>query len=152
MVFGIRMVVTNRSSSQNIVSFGTRHDSLWNASRTYSAETVAEASKHVDAMEANYGGTEIRSALDYAFKNKTKEQIDGKPIPVAVFVLTDGEAWNLDNVIATVSQAAVQAQKESSLLRTFVLGVGDDVSTSMCDGIARAGKGVAVYVAVSISN
>jgi len=134
------------------VSFGTHHDSLWNASRTYSAETVAEAGKHVDAMEANYGGTEIRRALDYAFKNKTKGQIDGKPIPVAVFVLTDGEAWNLDNVIATVSRAAVQAQKESSLLRTFVLGVGDDVSTSMCDGIARVGKGVAIYVAVSISN
>lgn len=101
-------------------------------------------------MEANYGGTEIRSALDYAFKNKTKEQIDDKPIPVAVFVLTDGEAWDLSNVIATVSQAALQAQKEYSLLRTFVLGVGNDVSTSMCDGIARAGKGVAVYVAVSV--
>jgi len=69
-----------------------------------------------------------------------------------VFVLTDGEAWDLDNVIATVSQAATQAQKEDSLLRTFVLGVGDDVSTSMCDGIARAGKGVAVYVGVSVSN
>jgi hypothetical protein len=69
-----------------------------------------------------------------------------------VFVLTDGEAWDLDNVIATVSQAATQAQKESSLLRTFVLGVGDDVSTSMCDGIARAGKGVAVYVGVSDSH
>jgi hypothetical protein len=103
-------------------------------------------------MEANYGGTKIRSALDYAFKTKTKEQIDGKPIPVAVFVLTDGEAWDLDNVITTVSQAAVQAQKECSLLRTFVLGVGDDVSTAMCDGIARAGKGVAVYVAVSVPN
>lgn len=133
------------------MSFGSHHNSLWNGSRTYSAETVAEASKHVDAIEANYGGTEIRSALDYAFKNKTKEKMDGKPIPVAVFVLTDGEAWDLDNVIATVSQAAVQAQKEYSLLRTFVLGVGNDVSTSMCDGIARAGKGVAVYVAVSVS-
>lgn len=34
------------------------------------------------------------------------------------------------------------------LLRTFVLGVGDDVSVGMCEGIARAGRGIAVFVGV----
>ena len=135
---------------QNIVSFGSSHDSLWDRSRLYSANTVEQASKHIDTMEATYGGTELASAFAYASERKTNESHEGKPVPTSVFVLTDGEAWDVSGVFANVSSAVDQAKGQSNLFRAFCLGVGDDVSTSMCEGIARAGKGVAVFVGVSV--
>jgi hypothetical protein len=100
-------------------------------------------------MEANYSGTELCPALGYTFENKTKQRINGKPIPVAVFVLTDGETGDISNIVTTVSQAVAKAERENGLLRVFVLGIGDGVSTYVCGEIARAGKGIATYVGVS---
>ncbi|CAG8770693.1 16037_t:CDS:2, partial [Acaulospora colombiana] len=132
----------------NIVSFGSRYSSLWPTSQTYSAESVEQASKHVDTFSANFGGTELRSAIQFAFKGRTSAKSSSKDaIPTSVFVLTDGEAWDLDGVLHEISDAVKTAKDNKSLLRTFVLGVGNDVSTAMCEGIARAGKGTAVYVA-----
>ena len=102
-------------------------------------------------MGATYGGTELAEAVAYASKCKTNEKYEGKPIPTSVFVLTDGDAWDVSGVFANVSNAVNQAKEQNNLFRSFVLGVGDDVSTSMCEGIARAGKGVAVFVGVSAS-
>lgn len=101
-------------------------------------------------MEATYGGTELASAFAYASKCKTNDSHEGKPIPTSVFVLTDGEAWDVSGVFANVSSAVDQAKEQNNLFRAFCLGVGDDVSTSMCEGIARAGKGVAIFVGVSV--
>lgn len=136
----------SKNTSLNIVSFGSYHRSLWPKSQTYSSETVQHASKHVDSFGADFGGTEIKSALEWSFQQKNDANL-----PVAVFVLTDGEAWDLDNVIKAVEDAAVKGKKDKTLVRTFVLGVGDDVSKPMCDGIARAGRGTAVYVTVSLT-
>ena len=102
-------------------------------------------------MDANYGGTELCSALEYTFNNQTKQQVNGKPVPVAVFVLTDGKTGDIGNIVTTVSQAVAKAERENGLLRVFVLGIGDSVSTYVCEEIARAGKGVVVYVDVSAS-
>jgi len=112
---------------------------------------VEEASKHIDTMGATYGGTELARAFAYASQCKTNEKHESKPIPTSVFVLTDGEAWDVSGVFANVSSATNQAKEQNNLFRAFCLGVGDDVSTSMCEGIARAGRGVAVFVGVSTS-
>ena len=84
-------------------------------------------------MDANYGGTELCAALEYTFENKTKQQVNGKPIPVAVFVLTDGETGDISNIVTAVSQAVAKAEAENGLLRVFVLGIADDVSTRVCE-------------------
>ncbi|KAG8822812.1 hypothetical protein FRC17_009456 [Serendipita sp. 399] len=138
----------SRGSSFNIVSFGSRYTSLWQTSRTYSAESLDQASKHVDGFDANYGGTELREAIEFAFNSRqdVKSPQDEK-VPTSVFVLTDGEAWDLDGIISSINHACDNAKKNKSLLRTFTLGVGNQVSTAMCEGIARAGKGTAVFVA-----
>jgi hypothetical protein len=137
----------SRDTTFNIVSFGSRYSSLWPTSQTYSAESVEQASKHVDTFSANYGGTELRSALQFVFNSSIKPL--NNITPTSIFVLTDGEAWDLDGVFSEISTAVTAAKEKSTLLRTFVLGVGNQVSTAMCEGISRAGKGVAVYVAVS---
>ncbi|KAG8846784.1 hypothetical protein FS842_001575 [Serendipita sp. 407] len=141
----------SRGTSFNIVSFGSRYTSLWPTSQVYSAESMEQASKHVDEFEANYGGTELRSAIEFAFNSR--QDIKGgstdktDTMPTSVFVLTDGEAWDLDGIINSINQSCGKAKKDGSLLRTFTLGVGNQVSTAMCEGIARAGKGTAVFVA-----
>lgn len=104
---------------------------------------------HVDSMDADYGGTELCPALKYTFENKTKQRVNGKPIPVAVFVLTDGETGDISNIVTTVSQAVAKAEMENRLLRVFVVGIGDGVSTDVCEKLARAGKGIAIFVGVS---
>jgi Mg-chelatase subunit ChlD len=141
----------SRDTTFNIVSFGSRYSSLWPTSQTYSAESVEQASKHVDTFSANYGGTELHSALQFVFNSNIFAKPLNDTTPTSVFILTDGEAWDLDPVLSEISTAVKAAKEKNNLLRTFVLGVGNQVSTAMCEGIARAGKGVAVYVAVSNS-
>ncbi|KAG8849780.1 hypothetical protein FRC20_002227, partial [Serendipita sp. 405] len=112
---------------------------------------MEQASKHVDGFEANYGGTELRSAIEFAFNSrqdiKAGSNDKSDKTPTSVFVLTDGEAWDLDGIINSINLNCGNAKKSGSLLRTFTLGVGNQVSTAMCEGIARAGQGTAVFVA-----
>ncbi|KAG8815156.1 hypothetical protein FRC18_001630, partial [Serendipita sp. 400] len=141
----------SRNTSFNIVSFGSDHTSMWPSSQTYAASSMEEASRHVDAFDANYGGTELHSALEFAFNSRndirTGSTAGSERVPTSIFVLTDGEAWDLERIIQSVTQNCEAAKDAGDLLRTFVLGVGNQVSTAMCEGIARAGKGMAVYVA-----
>ncbi|KAG8807767.1 hypothetical protein FRC17_004274, partial [Serendipita sp. 399] len=156
----------SHSTRFNIVSFGSNHSSLWPTSQPYTANTMEHASHHVDSMEANYGGTELWSALHSAIQSrhdvKQKQKLavtsgnnnnnnetaaNSEKMPTSVFVLTDGEAWDVERIVQGVSRLCESAKLENGLLRTFVLGVGHQVSTAMCEGIARAGKGLAVFVA-----
>ncbi|KAG8798627.1 hypothetical protein FRC17_007371, partial [Serendipita sp. 399] len=141
----------SRNTRFNIVSFGSDFTSLWPESQQYTADSMEEASKHVDGFDANYGGTELLSALKFAFGSrqdvKPAPTAGGEKIPTSVFVLTDGEAWDLEGIVEAVANNCEAAKNSGSLLRAFVLGVGNQVSIAMCEGIARAGKGTAVFVA-----
>ncbi|GAA6004951.1 hypothetical protein JCM10207_008461 [Rhodosporidiobolus poonsookiae] len=125
----------------NIVSFGSGHDSLWSeGSRAYNQSTLDEATRHVDSMDANYGGTELRKALeDGAFALRKQDKA------TSIFVLTDGDAWDLDGVLNSVKSAVSSASAEAPL-RVFVLGIGNSASTAMCEGVARQGGGIAQFV------
>jgi hypothetical protein len=145
----LRSLPTN-DTRFNIVSFGSRHSSLWPISQIYSAESVEEASGHIDAFEADYGGTELRSALSFAFNNRISLMSSSEnKTPTSVFVLTDGKAWNLERILKEITAAVKEAKQNGTLLRVFTLGVGNEVSMAMCEGIARVGNGASVYVAVS---
>jgi hypothetical protein len=122
------------------VSFGFRATSLWSSgSRPYNAATLAEATRHVDGMAADYGGTEIRDALAHAFAHRARDR------PTSVLVLTDGEAWDLSGVLDTVKEA-VEGAPDGAPLHVSVLGIGNSVSTAMCEGIARVGHGTFMLV------
>ncbi|KAH7099694.1 von Willebrand factor type A domain-containing protein [Auriculariales sp. MPI-PUGE-AT-0066] len=135
----------SRGTSFNIVSFGSRVDSLWPAKvaggvKEYDKASCREASAFVGKIQANYGGTEVRMALEFALAMCT---IDHAEDPTAIILLTDGEAWDIQGVVDSVSNAVQVAQGS---VRVFVLGIGEQVSKAMCDGIAAAGNGVASYV------
>ncbi|KAF8510551.1 von Willebrand factor type A domain-containing protein [Hysterangium stoloniferum] len=131
-----------RGTTFNLLSFGTGHSSLWPTSVAYSADSLKAASEHVDRLEANYGGTEIRSALETAFGSRTKDV----NTPTTVFILTDGEAYDLAGVQTAITQHVSQSKGKVNFLRVFCMGIGDAVSKAMCDMIARAGEGTTVYV------
>ncbi|BGO90706.1 hypothetical protein NBRC10512_000646 [Rhodotorula toruloides] len=126
-------------TSFNIASFGSSVESLWPSSQPYNQSTLDTATKHVDSLEANLGGTETGKALDFVFQSRTTSK------PTSVFVLTDGDAWDLDGVINSV-QSAVASGTPDKPVRCFVLGIGNDASTAMCESIARHGGGIAQYV------
>lgn len=116
----------------NICSFGTRHEFLWPKSQTYSQETLDKASEYVKVFSANFGGTQMYSPLEQAFKQRYKD------MNLEVFLLTDGEIWDQDKLFGLINDAV---DKSKGAVRVFTLGIGRDVSHALIQGVARAGNG-----------
>ncbi|KAK0481590.1 von Willebrand factor type A domain-containing protein [Armillaria novae-zelandiae] len=129
-------ILPQQNTTINILSFGTSVDGLWDKSLPYDQRTLGYATSHVDKMEANYGGTEIRQALKFTFESRQHQD------PTAIFVLTDGEAYDID---ATIQLVRETVQGSRTPLRVYTLGIGTSVSSAMCEGIARAGNGVCLF-------
>src|ERR1044072_6679204 len=121
----------------NVVSFGSRHDSLFPKSQLYSESSLSKAINLAQTMTSNYGGTEIFDALKWVFENSRND------IPTSVFLLTDGEVWNVDEVVELVRE---NEEKKKDVLRLFSLGIGDSVSHHLVESVARAGKGYSQFV------
>lgn len=121
----------------NICSFGSRNSFLWPKSQAYSRDSLNKALAHVETFKADYGGTDIFDALRETINNRHGD------ISCEVMLLTDGAIWN-QNSLVTYLNGEVEGSKAS--LRLFALGVGDDVSHSLIEGVARAGSGFAQTV------
>ncbi|KAF7297227.1 hypothetical protein MIND_00955800 [Mycena indigotica] len=138
--------IPHKDSLFQIMSFGSHCSSLWpQGSKTYNQETLEQATKHVDSMNADFGGTEIRNALAQCFRDRKKDR------PLSVLMLTDGEAWDLDGVLAEC-KSAVEGAPKNAYIRLSVLGIGNSVSTAMCEGIARIGNGTCMIVGENETN
>ncbi|KXJ87439.1 von Willebrand factor type A domain-domain-containing protein [Microdochium bolleyi] len=132
-----------RGASFNICSFGSHFDFLWpHGSRAYTRETVAEAMAHVESFSANYGGTEMYQPLEATFQRRQQQQ-KGVSGNLEVFLLTDGEIWDQENLLRMVQR---HVSESKGAIRVFSLGIGDGASTSLVEGVARAGNGFAQSV------
>ncbi|RMD44562.1 hypothetical protein DV735_g593, partial [Chaetothyriales sp. CBS 134920] len=116
----------------NICSFGTKFSFLFEHSRTYDESSLEEALGHISGFEANFGGTEIWPAVEATCKKRSD------PMPLEVMILTDGQIWNQDQLFEFINK-----QKNA---RFFSLGIGAAASSSLVEGIARAGNGFAQFV------
>jgi hypothetical protein len=114
----------------NLVSFGTSHETLWPRSKVSSTESLKEALTYTKKIRADLGGTEMMSGLQAAVENRYQDKV------LEVLVLTDGEVWNQHRVFDLVNRA-----NQENSARFFTLGLGNSVSHSLINGIARAGKG-----------
>ncbi|KAI0089577.1 hypothetical protein BDY19DRAFT_870898, partial [Irpex rosettiformis] len=122
----------------NVFSFGDGCKYRWSRSVIYADDTLNEMVCYVTSMEADLGGTEIDSALRMTLDSRSKD------IATAVFVLTDGGAYNVDEVKRHVKERVIQSHPDAPL-RVFTLAIGEEVSTEMCQGIADAGNGECLW-------
>lgn len=116
----------------NLCSFGSDFEFLWPKSKAYSQSTLDEATAYVERMDANFGGTEmfkpVKATLDQRYRD----------ISLEVMLLTDGEIWNQNELFTYLNK---EVGETKAPIRVFSLGVGNDVSHSLIEGIARAGNG-----------
>ncbi|RIB10469.1 hypothetical protein C2G38_186707 [Gigaspora rosea] len=121
----------------NVVSFGSRFDALFEKSQPYSETSFLKALKHAQEMVANYGGTEIYDPLKWAFENSRDD------MPTSVFLLTDGEVYNVDQIVELIKSSE---EKKRDDLRVFSIGIGDSVSHHLVESVSCAGKGYTQFV------
>ena len=120
----------------NICSFGSTHSFLWPRSKSYTYENLDEAISHVEKFQANMGGTEISAAIESAIKSRYHD------LPCEIMLLTDGEIWQQEELFTLLNEQVVMSKGG---LRLFSLGIGD-ASSSLIEGVARAGNGFAQTV------
>ncbi|RIA99005.1 hypothetical protein C1645_557241 [Glomus cerebriforme] len=121
----------------NIISFGSHYDPLFPKSQIYSEKSLSEALNLAQTMDSNYGGTEIFNALKWAFENSRDD------MPTSIFLITDGEVYNVDQIAELVRN---NEEKKNGDLRLFSLGIGNDVSHHLVESVARVGNGYAQFV------
>ena len=118
----------------NIIGFGTSYVSLFPHSVEYSQLNLDKAVKHVSAVTADLGGTEILQPLQHVYSVKPKPGLSRQ-----IFLLTDGGVSNIDEVVGAVATNA-------SNTRVFTFGIGLGVSTALVNKVAKAGRGKAVFI------
>jgi hypothetical protein len=114
----------------NICSFGSHHSFMWDKSQTYDASTLDKALKYVGKIDANMGGTEMLAPVKAAVQRRFKD------METEILILTDGEIWNQQLLFDFINKEVAE-----NPIRCFTLGIGDNVSHSLIQGIARAGNG-----------
>ncbi|KAF5248428.1 hypothetical protein FANTH_5926 [Fusarium anthophilum] len=122
----------------NICSFGSHFSFLWDRSQSYSQETLDKAVQHVETFDSDYGGTEMYQPFEATFQKRYKD------MNLEVFLLTDGEIWDQDRLFQLINKEVADSKGAA---RVFSLGIGAGASTSLIEGIARAGNGFSQTVA-----
>ncbi|KAM3821591.1 von Willebrand factor A domain-containing protein 5A-like [Vipera latastei] len=118
----------------NIYGFGSTYDSFYPQSVKYTQQTMDTSVQRVKELRCDLGGTEIVKPLNAIYSQPCLEEH-----PRQIFVFTDGEVFNTDEVIAEV-------RRNSHCHRCFSFGIGEGASTSLVKGIARAAGGSAEFI------
>lgn len=116
----------------NICSFGNKPNFLWSQSKSYTSETLQEATVHVQHFDANMGGTETFKAVKATIEKRFTD------LPLEIILLTDGDIWRQEELFDYLNQ---QVKQTDGKIRLFSLGIGNGVSSALIEGLARAGNG-----------
>jgi Ca-activated chloride channel family protein len=119
----------------NITVFGSSFRSLWPSPRTYTDETLEEATSYLHGVNANLGGTEILRPL----RELLSRELDTSRLR-QILLFTDGEVSNEHEVISLCKQHASQT-------RVFSFGIGAGCSEHLVRGVARASGAAAEFIA-----
>ena len=122
-----------------LIDFSTTARSFRRRLVKASRETVAEAVKYAQGLEAR-GGTNIEEALRTALDMGGKDER-----PYYVIFLTDGLPTIGEDNAKKLSQMA--SKLASKRVRLFTFGVGNDVNTALLDTLAEENRGDRAYVA-----
>lgn len=118
----------------NIIRFGTHYENLFDDSSLYDEEHVCKALNLSEVLQANLGGTNIFDPLSSIFSKPVQHETQRQ-----IFVLTDGEVSNRDEVIELVST-------HRQYNRVFSIGVGSGADAGLVEGLARESNGHSDFV------
>ncbi|VUC22420.1 unnamed protein product [Clonostachys rosea] len=128
-------------SKFNIARFGSTFTSWCPQSVQYSGESLEAALAYASSsIDANMGGTEILDAVESILGSRDTGMWTD------IIILTDGQVWRLDQLLATVKDAR---KSSGNRIRFFCLGIGEQVSHALVEGIASMGGGYAEVVPAS---
>ncbi len=120
--------------SFQIVRFGNKSESLWSRPRPFDDDTLEEATRYIEDVRANLGGTEIlkplRKALQLRRDPDRRRQI---------LLLTDGEVANESDIVAL-------AEDSADAVRIFTFGIGAGSSEYLVRELARVTGGAAEFI------
>lgn len=117
----------------NICSFGSKFSFLYSKSKSYSQTSLQEAISHVEQFDANFGGTSMYDPVEATIKKRYKD------MNLEIFLVTDGEIWDQSQLFTLLNTEIAESSKGQ--IRVFSLGIGDAFSSSLVEGLARAGNG-----------
>ncbi|KAJ4315785.1 hypothetical protein N0V84_008189 [Fusarium piperis] len=121
----------------NICSFGSHFSFLWDRSQTYSKDTLDKALRHIKSFAADFGGTEMYRPVEATFQKRYTD------MNLEIFLLTDGAIYDQDSLFGLINRNVAESKGS---VRVFSLGIGSGASTSLVEGVARAGNGFAQTV------
>jgi len=121
----------------NICPFGFDHEFLWESSQPYTKDNVATALAFVQSFDASYGGTEMFPAVEATFEKRLGD------MPLEVILLTDGQIYEEGRLFDLINR---KLKDEKVDARVFTLGIGNEVSTTLVEGVSRAGNGFSQFV------
>ncbi|KAG2124892.1 hypothetical protein DEU56DRAFT_916832 [Suillus clintonianus] len=162
-------LLPDSNTTFNIFSFAGEVDSMWETSVSFNEATMQDGISHIKAMQANHGGTKIAQALQLAVASRNRDR------PTAMFVLTGGDihvemnshqrkgmfarcrrvvkqvlsrAKNSSTYLDPfeIASTAVKSCRPNTPLRIFTLGIGEHVSSAICERLAREGGGECLFV------
>eukprot|EP01133_Synstelium_polycarpum_P016972 gene16972-20196_t len=130
----ILMRSLTENSKFNIVLFGSSYQSVFTTSRLYDDESLEIASAYITKIDANLGGTELLPPIRHILSQTYDPQY-----PRQVFILTDGEISERDQLIDYVA-------KEANTTRIFTFGIGSGVDRELVVGLSKACKGYYEFI------
>ena len=123
-----------KDSLFNVVSFGTDYSFMHAQSAQASQQSLEISCNKIKSFAADMGGTEIFSCLKCIFDQPLK-----KGYPRFVFLLTDGEISNTNEVLDLVKENSNKAQ-------VFTVGIGSGCSAELITKTAYYGRGKHEFV------
>ncbi len=96
---------------------------------------IAQLRDAVEQTQADMGGTELDSALQSVIKIKAPQEREAEAC--SILLITDGEVWNIDNIVATVRQSGH---------RIYAIGVGSSPAESLLRELAEVSGGACEMV------
>jgi Ca-activated chloride channel family protein len=119
----------------NVICFGSEFKAMLKQPVKYDEKSFRRALEYVRHIDANLGGTEILPALKFIYEMPASS----KGCKREIFILTDGEVFNEEEIMRLVQENRKNA-------RIFSFGIGYGPSESLVRGLAREAGGMAEFI------
>ncbi len=116
----------------NIVAFGSTHQKLFAGQVEATSQNVRTAMAYTRQLRANFGGTEMESALVAAMESSSDKHPSGN-----ILLITDGEIW---------SELKVIAKAKALNHRIFAVAIGTSPAENVLRTLSRETEGALEFV------